>query len=111
MRDGKVAGFIHLFSVHQGKGESLETSVDMHEIEGSCGSGLSDEDDVSGDKVGSANLVDVDGGLKVVSFCKEAIKGVGELGGEDYCFPFGMVSGGIEVGHGVVESFAEVGVR
>jgi len=56
-------------------------------------------------------LVDEDSGLEVISFSKEVVKGIGKLRRKDYCFPFGMVSSGVKMGHGIVEAFAEVGVR
>jgi len=80
----------------------------MHEVEGCSWSGLGDKSNVSRDKVGGANLVNENGGLEVVSLSKKAIKGASELGGKNYCFPFGMVSGDVEGGHGVVEAFTKV---
>jgi len=111
MRDGKVTGFIHLFSIHKREGESLKASVNMHKVEGGDWSGLGNESNVSGDEISGANLIDEDGGLEVVSFCEEMVEGVGKLRGKNDCFPFSMVSGGIKVSHGVMEAFVKVGVR
>ena len=55
--------------------------MDVHEIEGSGGSRLSDEGDISRNQVCSANLINKDSGLEIVSLSEEAIKRVGELRG------------------------------
>ena len=73
--------------------------MDVHEVEGGNWSGLSDEGDVGGDKVCSANMIDEDSVMEIVSFCKEVIKGVGELRRKDDCLPFSVVSSGVEMGH------------
>jgi len=108
--DGIVASLVHPFSVHERKREGLETSMDVHEIKGSDGGGLGDESDVCGDKICSANVIDKDSVVEIVSFREEMVKGVSELGGEDYCFPFGMVSGHVKVSHGVMEASSKVRV-
>ena len=111
MGDGKVASFVHLFSIHKRESEGFETPMDMHEIKGSDWSSLSNKSDVGRDKVSGVDMIDEDGMVEVVSFSEKMVKGVGELRGKDDCFPFGMVSGGVEMGHGVVEAFMKVGVR
>jgi len=111
MGDSVVAGFVHLLSIHQREGKGLESSMDVHEIESSNWSGLGNECDVSGNEVCSADMIDEDGVVKIVSLGEKAIKRVSELGRKDYCFPFGMVSGGVEVGHRVMETAFEVWVR
>ena len=106
-----VAGFVHLFSIYEREGESFEASVDVHEVESSGWGGLSDESDVGRNKVCSANVVNEDSVMEVISFREEAIKGVGELRRKDDCLPFSMVSGSVEMGHGVTEAFMEIWVR
>ena len=85
--------------------------MDMHEVEGGSWGSLHDESDISRNEISGANLVDENSGLEVISFSKEMVKGVGELGGKYYCFPFGVVGGGVKVGHGVMETFTQIGVR
>ena len=85
--------------------------MDMHEVEGCSWSGLHDKSDVGRNEVGSMDLVYEDSCWEVVSFGEEAVKGVSKLRGKNHCFPFGMVSSDIEMVHGVVETFTEVGVR
>ena len=85
--------------------------MNVHQVKGGDWGGLHDERDVCGNEVGGANLIDEDGSLKVVSFGKELVKGVGELRGEDYCFPFGMVGSDIELSHRVMKTFTKVGMR
>ena len=111
MGDGIIAGLVHLLSIHKREREGFEASVDVHEIKGSDWGGLSDEGDISGDEVGSANMVDKDSMMKIVTFREETIKGVGELGRKNDRFPFSMVCGSIEMGHRVMEAFLKVGVR
>jgi len=110
MGDSIVAGFVHPFSIHKRKGEGLETSMDVHEIKGSDGSGLGDESDISGDKVCGANVIDKDSMVEIVSFRKETVERVSELGREDYCFPFGVVSGSVKMSHRIVEASSKVRV-
>jgi len=54
--------------------------MDVHEIESGSGGSLSDEGDVSGDEICSADVIDEDSVVEVVSFCEEMVKRVGELG-------------------------------
>jgi len=83
----------------------------MHEVKGGDWSSLVDEGDVGGNKISGADVINKDGVMKVVLLCEEMIKRVGELRRKDDCLPLGMVSGGVEMGHRVVEAFMEVQVR
>jgi len=85
--------------------------MDVHKIESSGWGGLSDKGDVSRNKISCANVINKDSVVEVVSFREETIKRVCKLGGKDDCFPLSVVSGGIEMGHGVVESFMKIRVR